>query len=34
LLAELRERFQWSLEVLAQRFEHSKSWVSGQLALL
>ena len=34
LLAELQERFQWSLEVLARRFEHSKSWVSGRLALL
>jgi ParB-like chromosome segregation protein Spo0J len=34
LLAELQERCQWSLEELARRFEHSKSWVSGRLALL
>ena len=34
MLAELQERFQWSLEELALRFEHSKSWVSGRLALL
>jgi ParB/RepB/Spo0J family partition protein len=34
LLAELQERFQCSLEELARRFEHSKSWVSGRLALL
>jgi ParB family chromosome partitioning protein len=34
LLAELQERFGWSLDELAQRFEHSKSWVSGRLALL
>jgi len=34
LLAELQERFLWSLEELARRFEHSKSWVSGRLALL
>jgi ParB/RepB/Spo0J family partition protein len=34
LLAELQERFGWSLEELARRFEHSKSWVSGRLALL
>ena len=34
LLAELQERFGWSLDELARRFEHSKSWVSGRLALL
>jgi ParB-like chromosome segregation protein Spo0J len=34
LLAELQERCRWSLEELARRFEHSKSWVSGRLALL
>ena len=34
LLAELQERCGWSLEELARRFEHSKSWVSGRLALL
>jgi hypothetical protein len=34
LLAELQERCQWSLEELARRFEHSKSWVRGRLALL
>jgi len=34
LLAELQERHQWSLEELARRFERSKSWVSGRLALL
>jgi ParB family chromosome partitioning protein len=34
LLAELQERCQWSLEELARRFEHAKSWVSGRLALL
>lgn len=34
LLAELQERCQWSLDELARRFEHSKSWVSGRLALL
>ena len=34
LLAELQERCQWSLEELARRFEHSKSWVCGRLALL
>ena len=34
LLAELQERYQWSLEELARRFERSKSWVSGRLALL
>lgn len=34
LLAELQERCQWSLEEPARRFEHSKSWVSGRLALL
>ncbi len=34
LLAELQERCQWSLEELGRRFEHSKSWVSGRLALL
>src|SRR5260370_22851803 len=32
LLAELQERCQWSLEELARRFEHSKSWGSGPLA--
>ena len=34
LLAELQERYQWSLEEMARRFERSKSWVSGRLALL
>jgi ParB-like chromosome segregation protein Spo0J len=34
LLAELQERYHWSLEELARRFERSKSWVSGRLALL
>ncbi len=34
LLAELQERYQWSLDELARRFERSKSWVSGRLALL
>lgn len=34
LLAELKHRFGWSVEELARRFEHSKSWVSGRLALL
>jgi ParB family transcriptional regulator, chromosome partitioning protein len=34
LLAELKQRFGWSVEELARRFEHSKSWVSGRLALL
>lgn len=34
LLAELEERFGCSLEDLARRFEHSKSWVSGRLALI
>jgi len=34
LLAELQERCQWSLEELGRRFEHSKSWVSGRLALI
>ena len=34
LLAEMQERFGWSLEELARRFEHSKSWISGRLALL
>ena len=34
LLAELQERCGWSQEELARRFEHSKSWVSGRLALL
>ena len=34
LLAELQERFGYSLEDLARRFEHSKSWVSGRLALI
>ena len=34
LLAELEERFGYSLEDLARRFEHSKSWVSGRLALI
>ncbi len=33
LLAELQERFGYSLEDLGRRFEHSKSWVSGRLAL-
>ena len=30
----MQERCQWSLEELARRFEHAKSWVSGRLALL
>jgi len=34
LLAELEERFGYSLEELARRFEHGKSWVSGRLALI
>ena len=34
LLAELRQRFGWTVDELARRFEHSKSWVSGRLALL
>lgn len=34
LLAELEGRFGYSLEELARRFEHSKSWVSGRLALI
>lgn len=34
LLAELQERFGWSLEQLARGFERSKSWVSERLALL
>jgi ParB family chromosome partitioning protein len=34
LLAELQERFGYSLEELARRFEHSKSWASGRLALV
>lgn len=34
LLAELRERFAFSLEELARRFGHSISWVSRRLALV
>jgi ParB/RepB/Spo0J family partition protein len=34
LLAELQERFGWSLEELARGLEHSKSWVSERLALI
>jgi ParB family transcriptional regulator, chromosome partitioning protein len=34
LLAELRERFGFSLEELARRFGHSVSWVSRRLALV
>jgi ParB family transcriptional regulator, chromosome partitioning protein len=34
LLAELRERFAFTLEQLAQRFGHSVSWVSRRLALV
>ena len=34
LLAELQERFGYTLEELARRFEHSKSWVSGRLGLI
>lgn len=34
LLAELQERFGWSLEALARGFEHSKSWVSERLGLI
>ena len=34
LLAELRTRFGLSLEELARRFEHDKSWVSRRLALV
>jgi ParB/RepB/Spo0J family partition protein len=34
LLAELKQRFGWSVDELARCFEHSKSWVSGRLALL
>jgi ParB-like chromosome segregation protein Spo0J len=30
LLAQLQERFGYSLEDLARRFEHNKSWVSGR----
>ena len=33
-LPELQERFGYSLDALARRFEHSKSWVSGRLALI
>lgn len=34
LLVELQERFGWSMEELARRFEHSNSWISGRLALI
>src|SRR5690606_37596583 len=34
LLAELQERFGWSLEQLARGFEHTKSWVSERLGLI
>jgi len=34
LLAELQERFGFSLEQLALRFERSRSWVSERLALI
>lgn len=34
LLAELQERFGWSLDELARGFERSKSWVSERLGLL
>ena len=34
LMAELQERFHCSMDELARRFEHSKSWVSRRLALL
>ncbi len=34
LLAELQERFGCSMDELARRFAHSKSWVSRRLALL
>ena len=34
LLVELHERFGFSQEELARRFEHSVSWVSRQLALV
>ena len=34
LLAELQERFGWSLEELARGFARSKSWVSERLALI
>lgn len=34
LLAELQERFGWSVEELAHSFEHSKSWVSERLGLI
>jgi ParB family transcriptional regulator, chromosome partitioning protein len=34
LLAEMQERFGWSLEKLARAFEHSRSWVSSRLALI
>lgn len=34
LLAELQERFGYSFDELARRFEHSRSWVSGRLALI
>lgn len=34
LIAELQERFGYSFDELARRFEHSRSWVSGRLALI
>ncbi|MBI4470677.1 MAG: ParB N-terminal domain-containing protein [Acidobacteria bacterium] len=34
LLAELEERFSYSLDVLARRFDRSVSWVSRRLALV
>lgn len=34
LLAEMQERFGFSMEQLAKAFGHSKSWVSGRLALI
>lgn len=34
LLAELQERFGWSLEQLGRGFERSRSWVSGRLSLI
>ena len=34
LLAEMEQRFGYSLEVLARRFERSRSWVAGRLALV
>ncbi len=34
LLRELRERFELTIEVLAQRFDRSLSWVSGRLGLV